>query len=56
MTSQVLARIAETLQSAPTARRNVLAMILQDPQRVLDESFEQLAQRAGSSVPTVMRT
>jgi RpiR family carbohydrate utilization transcriptional regulator len=56
MTSQVLARIAESIDSAPTSRRSVLALILQDPQRVLDESFEQLAQRAGSSVPTVMRT
>ncbi|ABD68675.1 transcriptional regulator, RpiR family [Rhodoferax ferrireducens T118] len=56
MTSKVLARIAETMAHAPTSRRSVLAMILQDPQRVLDESFEQLAHRAGSSVPTVMRT
>ena len=56
MTSNVLARIAETMAGAPTSRRSVLAMILQNPQRVLDESFEQLAQRAGSSVPTVMRT
>ncbi|MBC7600214.1 MAG: MurR/RpiR family transcriptional regulator [Polaromonas sp.] len=56
MTSKVLAKIAEAITSAPTSRRNVLALILQDPQRVLDESFEQLAQRAGSSVPTVMRT
>ena len=52
MTSKVLAKIA----SAPTSRRSVLALIQQDPQRVLDESFEQLAQRAGSSLPTVMRT
>lgn len=56
MTSKVLAKIAEAIASAPTSRRNVLALILQDPQRVLDESFEQLAQRAGSSVPTIMRT
>ena len=56
MTSKVLAKISETIASAPTSRRNVLALILQDPQRVLDESFEQLAQRAGSSVPTIMRT
>ena len=56
MTSKVLAKIAEAITSAPTSRRSVLALILQDPQRVLDESFEQLAQRAGSSVPTVMRT
>ena len=56
MTSKVLAKIAEAIASAPTSRRSVLALMLQDPQRVLDESFEQLAQRAGSSVPTVMRT
>lgn len=56
MTSKVLARIAAAIDHAPTSRRSVLALILQDPQRVLDESFEQLAQRAGSSVPTVMRT
>jgi len=56
MTSKVLAKIAEAIASAPTSRRSVLALIQQDPQRVLDESFEQLAQRAGSSLPTVMRT
>lgn len=56
MTSKVLARIAEAIDQAPTSRRSVLALILEDPQRVLDESFESLAQRAGSSVPTVMRT
>ena len=56
MTSQVLAKIADAIASAPTSRRSVLELILQDPQRVLDESFEQLAQRAGSSVPTIMRT
>src|SRR2546422_338848 len=56
MTAKVLAKIAEAIASAPTSRRSVLALIQQDPQRVLDESFEQLAQRAGSSLPTVMRT
>lgn len=56
MTSKVLDRIAEAIHQAPTSRRSVLALILEDPQRVLDESFESLAQRAGSSVPTVMRT
>ena len=48
MTSKVLAKIAEAIASAPTSRRKVLALILQDPQRVLDESFEQLAQRAST--------
>ena len=44
------------MDRAPAARRTVLALILEDPQRVLDETFETLAQRANSSVPTIMRT
>lgn len=56
MTPRVLEKIAEIMDRAPTARRTVLALMLEDPQRVLDETFEQLAQRAGSSVPTIMRT
>jgi DNA-binding MurR/RpiR family transcriptional regulator len=30
--------------------------VLADPDRVLEESFEQLAERTGTSVPTIMRT
>lgn len=56
MTPRVLEKIAEIIDRAPVARRSVLALVLEDPQRVLDETFEQLAQRAGSSVPTIMRT
>lgn len=56
MTPRVLEKIAEIMDRAPAARRTVLALILQDPQRVLDETFETLAQRANSSVPTIMRT
>ena len=56
MTPRVLEKIAEIIDRAPTARRTVLALILEDPQRVLDETFEALAQRANSSVPTIMRT
>ena len=48
MTLNVLAKISAAIDRAPTSRRSVLASILQDPQRVLDESFEQLARRAGS--------
>ena len=44
------------MATAPAARRAILDLILEDPDRVLEESFEPLAQRAGSSVPTVMRT
>ena len=56
MTPRVLDKIAEIMDRAPPARRAVLALILEDPQRVLDETFEMLAQRASSSVPTIMRT
>lgn len=55
MSSPLLDKIADTVAGAPASRRSVLSLILQNPQRVLDESFEQLAQRAGSSVPTIMR-
>jgi RpiR family transcriptional regulator, carbohydrate utilization regulator len=56
MAPRVLEKIAEIIDRAPAARRTVLALILEDPQRVLDETFEALAQRANSSVPTIMRT
>lgn len=56
MVPRVLEKIAEIIDRAPAARRMVLALILEDPQRVLDETFETLAQRANSSVPTIMRT
>lgn len=56
MNNGLLERIAVVRDTAPTARRAILDMILADPDRVLAESFEQLAQRVGSSVPTIMRT
>jgi RpiR family carbohydrate utilization transcriptional regulator len=56
MNPRVLEKIAANMDRAPAARRAVLALILEDPQRVLDEPFETLAQRANSSVPTIMRT
>jgi len=56
MVPRVLEKIAEIMDRAPAARRAVLALILEDPQRVLDETFERLAQRANTSVPTIVRT
>ena len=56
MSRRVLDKVAAIIERAPAARRTVLALVLEDPQRVLDETFEMLAQRAGSSVPTIMRT
>ena len=52
----LLQRIAESRASAPATRRAILDAILEDPDRVLEESFEQLAERSASSVPTIMRT
>jgi len=54
--SSLLTRVAEIRDKAPAARRAILEAVLADPDRVLEESFEQLAERAGSSVPTIMRT
>lgn len=56
MTPRVLQTVAAIIERAPAARRAVLALVLEDPQRVLDETFEMLARRAHSSVPTIMRT
>lgn len=52
----LLRRVAQIRDHAPAARRAILDLILEDPDRVLAESFELLARRARSSVPTVMRT
>ena len=56
MMPRVLEKVAAIIEGAPAARRAVLELVLQDPQRVLDESFDTLAKRANSSVPTIMRT
>src|SRR5438105_6003333 len=55
-TNALLSRVSEIRTSAPATRRAILNLILEDPDRVLAESFEQLAERSGSSVPTIMRT
>lgn len=54
--SPLLQRIAQARLRAPATRRAILEVMLQDPDRALNESFEQLAERSGSSVPTIMRT
>lgn len=56
MNTGLLTRVAEIRAGAPATRRAILEAILADPDRVLEESFEQLAERSGSSVPTIMRT
>jgi DNA-binding MurR/RpiR family transcriptional regulator len=52
----LLTKIADIRAKAPTTRRAILDLILEDPDRVLEESFETLAERSQSSVPTIMRT
>jgi DNA-binding MurR/RpiR family transcriptional regulator len=52
----VLHRIAQLREGVPPVRRGILDLIAADPERVLEESFEQLAARSASSVPTIMRT
>ncbi len=52
----LLRKVAQIRDKAPAARRAILDLILEDPDRVLAESFDLLARRARSSVPTVMRT
>lgn len=60
MTPSVLDKVAELLAAPgnglPATRREVLELVRSDPERVLTESFEALAERSGSSVPTIMRT
>jgi DNA-binding MurR/RpiR family transcriptional regulator len=56
LSNGLLQRVAAISDKAPAARRTILGLILDDPDRVLEESFELLAERAASSVPTVMRT
>lgn len=55
-TPSLLERIAQAREAAPATRRAILQAMLEDPDRTLEESFEQLAERSGSSVPTIMRT
>lgn len=60
MTQSVLDKVDELLagegNGLPASRREVLQIVRRDPERVLNESFEALAERSGSSVPTIMRT
>ncbi|MBL8349670.1 MAG: MurR/RpiR family transcriptional regulator [Burkholderiaceae bacterium] len=56
MSDALLQKVSELRARAPAARRAILDAILEDPDRVLEESFEALAERSGSSVPTIMRT
>lgn len=59
MATPVLKQIADLLADSSgtmaAARRETLQIVLSDPERALNESFEALAERANTSVPTIMR-
>ena len=55
MITGVLHNIAALIDTAPSSRKRVFAAVLEDPERVLGESFEALANRVDCSVPTIMR-
>lgn len=55
MITGVLHNIAALIDTAPSSRKRVFAAVLEDPERVLGESFETLANRVDCSVPTIMR-
>lgn len=52
----LLKKIQAMSEGAKRARKAVLDQMLRDPERVLRESFEALAKRTHSSVPTIIRT
>jgi len=54
--SDLLNRMALARDASSATRYAILQTMLEDPERTLAESFEQLAQRSSSSVPTIMRT
>jgi RpiR family carbohydrate utilization transcriptional regulator len=53
---RISALLDDPAEALPAARREVLELIRTDPERALAEGFEVLAERSGSSVPTIMRT
>lgn len=53
---RISALLDDPAEPLPAARREVLELIRTDPERALAEGFEVLAERSGSSVPTIMRT
>ena len=56
MTNSLLQKIAATREGAPATRSAILDLSLAEPDRVLEESFDSLAERSRSSVPTILCT
>jgi DNA-binding MurR/RpiR family transcriptional regulator len=52
----LIRRMRESLDGLPAAQRSVVGIILEDPRAAAGATVEQLAQAAGVSMPTIVRT
>ncbi|MFZ4286505.1 MurR/RpiR family transcriptional regulator [Variovorax sp. HJSM1_2] len=55
-TSSLLQQLRERQPALPEAQRNVVRIVLDDPRAAVVATVEQLAQQAGVSMPTIVRT
>lgn len=53
---QLLQRLRERMAGLPAAQRSVVQCLLEDPRAAVAATVEQLAQQAGVSMPTIVRT
>jgi len=53
---QLLQRLRERMAGLPAAQRSVVQCVLEDPRAAVAATVEQLAQQAGVSMPTIVRT
>jgi RpiR family carbohydrate utilization transcriptional regulator len=54
--ANLLQRLRERMESLPAAQRSVVQCVLDDPSAAVAATVEQLAQQAGVSMPTIVRT
>ncbi|MGR4871043.1 MurR/RpiR family transcriptional regulator [Variovorax sp. LARHSF232] len=54
--TNLLSRLRERMDGLPTAQRSVVQCMLDDPSAAVAATVEQLAQQAGVSMPTIVRT
>ena len=54
--AHLLQRLRERMDELPAAQRSVVQCVLEDPRAAVAATVEQLAQQAGVSMPTIVRT
>lgn len=54
--AHLLQRLRERIDELPAAQRSVVQCVLEDPRAAVAATVEQLAQQAGVSMPTIVRT